>query len=416
MNTGNDSLTIPEFPKKCITRLSNLEIAETRPGPLIGSVASLLAYLEKNQVPAAGKHGHFPGKQLADMNACLPEPLPVSLKRPRMRSYPNLEALWLLLRITGLMHISGTKKPVLQVNATKAEAWRTMSDENRYAVLLEAWIIRGFPTLVEGRNPSFREDPLELWIRAYRQINWRGRQGAAAQEIASEVSRYLGPSILGCLYLFGFISISFTEPDPKGSWFVDKIKPSPIGEAFLKVFDQVFEENEGLLAATIFEELPLGILRSTLEPVFPNWPLLLPEDEATFQTGTMILKVSLGRARRCLAVPTTMTFEDLASGILRSVDFDADHLYQFEIGLPTGRMLHINHSYMEDPPWAGEVQLGETALQPGDRFRFEYDFGDQWLFEILVEAIEDRTTTAIEFLQARGAAPRQYAYPDDEYD
>jgi hypothetical protein len=48
---------------------------------------------------------------------------------------------------------------------------------------------------------------------------------------------------------------------------------------------------------------------------------------------------------------------------------------------------------------------------------FLFDFGDNWEFELLLEAVEpDRAVDKVEILETHGEAPEQYLYEDDDED
>src|SRR5262249_42696211 len=113
---------------------------------------------------------------------------------------------------------------------------------------------------------------------------------------------------------------------------------------------------------------------------------------------------------RRIALKSDATMSSLADWILRSVHFDDDHLYQFSYRDRFGTTVAINHEYMDEPPWATEVTLGELPLEPGQSMRFWYDFGDDWRFDVKLERTERPTTRtkAPRIMATHGRAPEQY--------
>ncbi|MCR4657164.1 MAG: plasmid pRiA4b ORF-3 family protein [Lachnospiraceae bacterium] len=84
-----------------------------------------------------------------------------------------------------------------------------------------------------------------------------------------------------------------------------------------------------------------------------------------------------GRVERVIEADASCTLYELIFCLLNSIDFDFDHMYEFQIrktrysGSPMG-------SEGEDP------RLDSLGLRRGSRFRLIYDFGDDWTFDIVV--------------------------------
>src|ERR1019366_10777012 len=76
-------------------------------------------------------------------------------------------------------------------------------------------------------------------------------------------------------------------------------------------------------------EPAVGAWQPLFKPFFPEWRenLVLPRPEA--REGVFVFKVSLGKVWRQIAIPDSLTLDDLAGAILDAVDFDSDHLYEF---------------------------------------------------------------------------------------
>ncbi len=80
-----------------------------------------------------------------------------------------------------------------------------------------------------------------------------------------------------------------------------------------------------------------------------------------------------------------------------------------------GRVIEVNHSYMEEPPWAPEVSVGELSFVHGATMRFLYDFGDNWEFIIRLERIGPEVPNTVEtkLLESYGTAPDQYPHMEE---
>jgi hypothetical protein len=94
------------------------------------------------------------------------------------------------------------------------------------------------------------------------------------------------------------------------------------------------------------------------------------------------------------------------------LQFDFDHLYQFTYTNRFGASRRIMHPYMEEPPSADEIQIGDVPLEPGMSMTFLYDFGDNWTFEVNLEQIAplDPKMTKPKILETHGDAPEQYGW------
>jgi pRiA4b ORF-3-like protein len=120
----------------------------------------------------------------------------------------------------------------------------------------------------------------------------------------------------------------------------------------------------------------------------------LPKNEAPIESVHQ-LKVTLRGPRppiwRRIQVPSDITMEGLHVVLQIAMGWEFEHLHQFIVG----------PQYIGDASMLDEVQdetttrLREIAPQKGSRFRYEYDFGDSWEHDILVEAVEPPDPDAI---------------------
>jgi len=119
----------------------------------------------------------------------------------------------------------------------------------------------------------------------------------------------------------------------------------------------------------------------------------MPTNRAAFQFCVTLKWVEPKVWRRIL-VPADATFWDLHMALQNAMGWEDEHLHVFrapdpqtgepqEIGIPTEGLFAD-----EKPHRAGwEVMLSEFFRQAGDRVDYEYDFGDSWEHEVVLEAI-----------------------------
>ena len=69
--------------------------------------------------------------------------------------------------------------------------------------------------------------------------------------------------------------------------------------------------------------------------------------------------------------------------IQRAMGWDDEHLHEFLIGRKRYGQPDPNHLGLGEPP-VSEVRLNGVA-KPNAKFRYQYDFGDDWIHEIAIE-------------------------------
>ena len=124
---------------------------------------------------------------------------------------------------------------------------------------------------------------------------------------------------------------------------------------------------------------------------------------------------SLGKVWRLIAMPAEASLDQLVTWILRSVDFDNDHLHKFEYGDRLGAMVQANHPMMDEGPWTSQIPIGTLPLELGQTMDLQFDFGDCWEFKVKLERVEPpgAKVEAPAILEKHGEPPEQYPRWDD---
>ncbi len=90
---------------------------------------------------------------------------------------------------------------------------------------------------------------------------------------------------------------------------------------------------------------------------------------------------------RRVQVPTLIGLADLHSVFQISLGWTDSHLHQFVVGdILIGEP---NLEFDDDTIDENHVKLSHIARRSGVRFRYEYDFGDSWKHDVVVEEIKD---------------------------
>lgn len=113
------------------------------------------------------------------------------------------------------------------------------------------------------------------------------------------------------------------------------------------------------------------------------------------------LKIALRYIRptiwRRIVVPDNITLGDLHYMLQTVMGWQNCHLHGFRIGKVNyevsspGANFGFPMGLGEPAPHEDDVQLGQVFQRKGQRGLYEYDFGDGWLHEILVEKITPAT-------------------------
>ena len=87
------------------------------------------------------------------------------------------------------------------------------------------------------------------------------------------------------------------------------------------------------------------------------------------------------------------SFEDLHTIIQYAMGWENSHLYYFDFnGIRLSSSPHVDEGYLEDNKFedASIIRIGTVLKEVGQKFDYEYDFGDRWGHEVTVEAFLHR--------------------------
>ena len=117
---------------------------------------------------------------------------------------------------------------------------------------------------------------------------------------------------------------------------------------------------------------------------------MTPTKRAT-DTPIFQIKVTLEGSKppiwRRLLVRSDITLGDLHHIIQAAFGWEGYHLHQFLVGGAYYGEPHPDYLGYVDMHDEQDVTLRQVAPREGSKFRYEYDFGDSWLHQVLVEKI-----------------------------
>lgn len=399
-------------------------IDETHPGPLVGDFNRVLKFIREHS-PEVGKSQNFLATTaLKALNAQMAHPLEVDLKRPVQKSYPHINGLYLLMRTSGLAWLDESgKKPRLKLDEELYRRWGALNPTEQYFNLLELWLLYADEEIIGERTFQHGFSILPFASRA---IDERLAESRNINDMLYELKYGAGLHAFALMELAGFVSIRHDKPERGKGWRIQDVKTTRFFQAFMGVFTGFGAKPAERLS---FHSLPLrdeedetaffqlGLWQDRFKPYFPEWRNNLEFPEAPdAQEGTFVFKVSLGKVWCRIALPDTATWEGFSNRILNAFEFDNDHLHQFLYKDRFGAKAYLNHSYMNEPPFTNQVTIGELPIMPGSTLTYVFDFGDNWEFKLLLEAVHpvDETLKAPKLLEMHGTPPRQYPDWDDE--
>jgi hypothetical protein len=110
--------------------------------------------------------------------------------------------------------------------------------------------------------------------------------------------------------------------------------------------------------------------------------------------------------RRVIA-PATISFDKFHWVIQAAFGWRGYHLYQFSPGgYGTYPVICIPHEdYDDEFEDSQKIKLNVVFDSVGQKFDYNYDFGDDWVHKIILEAITNTKSTKSALLAGKGACP-----------
>ncbi|MBK8030096.1 MAG: plasmid pRiA4b ORF-3 family protein [Chloroflexi bacterium] len=373
--------------------LRNTAIRQDAPGTILHDFAAALSFLRSSKEILTPTHQLTLGTVKA-INQRLQHPVELSLKRPVPKSYPPVLGLYLLLRASGLTTVdSSGNQPSLRVDEAAYSQWLSLSATEQYFSLLEAWLLRGFAEIIGDDQRASWEIPdnLERVLSFVQYSDVQKGLPVAGKRGAYEELKYRpGLHNLGIMYLLGIIDIEVGSLRPNEGWNIERITLTSFGTALLSLlFAELAAQFHQMLYAEPGEDFEEegAELKSIIQPYFPTWENTFVPPAPAFVEGTHVFKVTVMDAWRRIAISAQEPLDTLAHAILASVQFDDDHLYDFQYRNRIGKNERISHPYNQDPPLTSEVRVGDLGLEIGQHMTFLFDYGDNWEFDVVLEVV-----------------------------
>ena len=392
-------------------------VDDNQPGTILRDATAMLGFIGDSGRPVTNSNKWLTAKSLGPLNDLMTRPMRLSnLTHPQQKSYSNIHGLYMVLRCSGLLRIiKDGSRVLLVVDPKMQELWASLNPTERYFSLLGAWLLNGGDEVI-GFEFVFRDlSPLYKISRFVHAFPADGADVTNFRNFDNDLRFNIGLHHMALLEMFDLVDIQLDVSSTAKGWVIEKVTCTPYGDALLRLLAPLETAPEAEQSAND----TATCIRSVVQPMFPDLRHVLTLPVHEFQDGVYVFTVSLGKSWRRIAIPGRLTFERLSDVILLAFEFDDNHLYRFRFRDSLGFERHIDHPFLEDDaPSTTEVAIGDTPLAPGSIMTYQYDFGDDWEFEIVLDTIQppDPTLKKPKMLEQFGKAPTQYPDYDGEED
>ena len=312
MDYENDPLNAITLSDKYEKILRSQVIDENHPGTILRDFEILLDFIGPDGIEISNKNNFLSRESLASLNSQLSHLLDIRHKRPRQRSYPNINGLYLLLRATGFAYPKGRGKKLLMIlDNTLLQSWEKCNLTERYFILFESWLIRGYPEIV-GESESFYRLNMMKWLNFFREIPDQGLNIRGNYQREQTINYSPGLYNVALLELFGIISVCHCLPNEGKGWCITSMHSTPFGDALLHLMAIYYRKSSSYFRLDVDKiEKSFGILQPIIQPFFPECHKNLVIRKPEFHDGVYVFKVSLGTVWRRIAIPGKSDFEAL---------------------------------------------------------------------------------------------------------
>jgi len=385
------------FSKKDVEILTNFDAENTG---IVQDFNLLLNYLIENKIPLTANDVLSP-VVFKEINAFLTHKIEYNKPKVFAKSYPNVLALFLLLRLSGLTKIEAKKtKKFLTIEPKTYEQWNTLNKTEQYFHILK-------PFITNFSLEPLNEQKSDFHILIIKDL--ASKKIVNIQKTDYLYSYFVGKIILSALELFGFIGIS-GRLNNDGNWEFVNIT---VNKSILLAYH--YFENISFIFSDIEDK---NILFETdIKRLFPKYVNNLNVEKETVSNANFIFQVSLkyNNVKLKISISSDADLDSLCQFILDSLDFDYDHLYTVEMKSNSGAKICYNGAPTIDyaePPTTEDITIGELPISVGSTMIYTYDFGANWTFNIQLLEIEHgvRKMKKTKLLDISGDIPEQYDY------
>ncbi|WP_438316154.1 plasmid pRiA4b ORF-3 family protein [Sporosarcina sp. FA9] len=425
------------------------------PDDLIADFDIFLSYCQEHPVALTKKNEYISRKHLVKLNALMNVKAADATLYSDQDRYPYLHFLFNLSQSSRLLQKNHTGLEIQLIGTERISMFKDFSECEKYCSLLEAfWVDTDWTSLKKhSQNPAaqissvfatfcnappgkkwniaspitetdqFVNSQTEEWHYFHLYFEWFGLW--SCQDDTKRIEEYyrndcyFAKTITLTPLGYSIMSVLIFERNPE-AWNIAHRRVNGESEWFpgmpLETFNGFFttDSDYNRLAKTVQTDQSNQPFHQPFVPFFPSGELIrtLPREQKRFNEGTYTFKVLFSNdVWRKLVLSGDSTMHDLHNSIIRSYQFGDDHLYSFFMD---GKKWSDNCIASPDDDFghrnSEKVRIDSLCLQLGQKFLYLFDYGDEWVFNVLVEDINTNNTDAIlPYVSAeKGLAPEQY--------
>jgi len=386
-----------------------MEIFQNAAEELKKEYQCFLDYLNFNEVQLSKRTGHIGKKDCFALNRLF------CIVNERYNSYGRSQDYYAVI---DFFYFFSVRSGILQVVKKRGKGLTTQKSQ-RYGIFAQMAAMEQYILMMAVWLGEYQEAIADSFPAFWGKRIFEAMQGVETGAVVPEPSGGRIPAPWGNRYipeirlfaLFQLIHIEWLEEKEEDNDNKFRIKALYQTEAG-NFLDKLFQKQ----SRKFWYNLSVDTVVSVLNDVINNCSVSTEEKLMHFwanpvESGlhTVEFKIIVGSCMRRIKIGDQFTLEDLHYLIQKSIDFDSDHLYYFQIGSGTSRRRYFAPECEDDPWLADTVSLAELPLYEGMEFEYLFDFGDQWRFQIKVEHILSGHTGEYEISKIKGEAPEQYS-------
>lgn len=427
------------------------------PIQLVRDFNHFLAYLKDHSVSLTKTRGHISRKYLPDLNESLSVKNDTATSNTEQKYYPYIHFFHTLMLQSRLFRKVPIKTGNDQLQATERLAlYNNLTNVEKYLFMLETfWIDVDWDELQDKRNhlvpetlqhlfyhlmqqnsdgiasPNQKQKSLldnQIIFRDMRNWNhfllyfewfglWKCELDEEAMKLHHYKDWYLAKSITVTEFGTKMIPILLLERNLQFwniplRWEMGEINNAPGSRLEDTIFILPEEIEKHFLQQRTQSQSELFL--QPFIKLFPEESLQysLPRQTEKFIDGIYTFKVIFTKGVwRKVVLTGEHTMQNLHEMILQAYEFDNDHLYSFFMdGKKWSKKCIASPHENFGHPQSDRIRIGDLGFIIGQSITYLYDYGDEWIFNIVLEQIEAKGVAKLKpfVKESVGNAPVQY--------
>lgn len=366
-----------------------------------------LDYLEINEVQLSKRTGHIGKKDCFALNRQF------DIVREKYQSCGRTQEYYTVI---DFFYFFSVRTGILQIGSIKGKGM-TLQKGQRYQLFYQMEAIKQYILMMlvwlgeyhEARGDSYST---LMGVRIFEAMSEIRGEGVLSDPFGRRIAAPWGQNYIPEIRIFALFQLiridwmEETEEDKDNKFRVKELYQTAEGHAWKELLkEQGREFWYTLNVSTVFPVIRNIVKDNSVDIKEKLMSFLVYSGE--IGGHTIEFKIAVGSCVRKIIMGDQFTLEDLHYLIQKSVNFDNDHMYYFQIGTGSLRRRYFIPE-CEDEVWQTDTVLAELMLYEGMQFEYLFDFGDEWHFQITVVHIVTEHTEKCQISTIKGEAPEQY--------